>query len=123
MANTRYVSELLDRVRQVLQDQDAGGYRYPTSDLVGYLNDFVLEARRLRPDLFVGAYHADLPVISQDNATDYTTVAFPLPVMSCFVAAVHYVAGRAEVRDDEYAANGRASSFLQAATQMLMGGA
>lgn len=123
MATTRYVSELLDRVRQVLQDQDAGGYRYPTSDLIGYLNDFVLEARRLRPDLFVGSYHDDLPVVSSDSSTDYAQVKFPLPVMSCFVPAVHYVAGRAEVRDDEYAANGRAASFLKAATQMLMGGA
>lgn len=119
---TRYVSDLLDRVRQVLQDQDADGYRYPTSDLVGYLNDFTGEAFRLRPDLFVGKYHVDPPEVTQAAGTDYSTVAFPLP-RSCFVAAVHYVAGRAEVRDDEYAANGRASSFLQAATQMLMGGA
>lgn len=118
----RHVSDLLDRVRQVLQDQDAAGYRYPTSDLVGYLNDFVGEAYRLRPDLFVGQYHAPLVDVTAASGTDYSTVDFPLP-RSCFVAAVHYVAGRAEVRDDEYSANGRAASFLQAATQMLMGGA
>lgn len=120
MASVRYISDLLDRVRQVLQDQDQDGYRYPTSDLVGYLDDYVLEARRLRPDLFVGKFNSDLPTTRV--GADYSATPFPLP-LSCFVSAVHYVAGRAEVRDDEYAADGRAASFIQSAIQSLMGGA
>lgn len=116
----RTMQDLLDRVRQVLQDLDSAGYRYPTADLVGYTNDAVLEAKRLRPDLFVGAYAKALPQVSA-TAPDFSAVAFPLPD-SCFVATSNYVAGRAELRDDEYAIDGRAMTFVQAFTKTLMGG-
>jgi hypothetical protein len=117
---SRSVQDLLARVRQVLQDLDAEGYRYPTGDLIGYLNDAVLEAYRLRPDLFVGRYAQNLPQVDP-TAPDFTTVDFPL-TNSCFVATVNYVAGRAEIRDDEYAVDGRAMTFLTAFTKTLMGG-
>lgn len=117
---TRTVADLLNRVRVVLQDQDQDGYRYPTADLVGYLNDSVLEAKRLRPDLFVGRYRVDPPQVS-DILTDYTVVKFPLPD-SCFAACVAYVAGNAEMRDDEFAVDNRASSFVASFTQKMMGG-
>lgn len=118
---TRSVADLLTRVRVVLQDQDQDAYRYPTSDLVGYLNDSVLEARRLRPDLFLGRYRESPPQIPY-ALTDYTVQAFPLPD-SVFTAAVDYVAGRAEMRDDEFAVDGRATSFVNSFSQKLMGGA
>lgn len=118
----RKVSDLLDRVRQVLQDQDQDNYRYPTVDLVGYLNDAVLEARRLRPDLFLGSYLKALPQAPTDASTDWSTVAFPLPDQY-FVAAYNYVAGRAEFRDDEFAVDNRAMTLMGQFTTMLMGAA
>lgn len=119
--STRKVSDLLARVRQVLQDQDQTGYRYPTSDIVGYLNDSILEARRIRPDLFIGQYRVTPPVVA-DTLTDYTIVEFPLPD-SCFVACVNYCSGQCELRDDEFAVDGRANTFVQQFTLKLMGGA
>lgn len=118
----RMVSDLLERVRQVLQDQDQDNYRYPTSDLVGYLNDAVLEARRLRPDLFVGKYMVDLAQVSQDPSTDYSTIPFPLPGQY-FVGTYNFVCGFAELRDDEFAVDGRAMTLRTQFTQMLAGGA
>lgn len=117
------VSDLLDRVRQVLQDQDQGrGFRYPTSDLVGYLNDAVSEAKRLRPDMFVGTFQTSRTFVPTDPSTDFTTVDFPLPE-TCFSACVGYVAGWAEIRDDEFAVDGRAMTFITAFTQKLIGAA
>jgi hypothetical protein len=117
----RWVSDLLIRVRAVLQDEDQDSYRYPTSDLVGYLNDFVLEAKRFRPEVFIGTFTLDPQPISV-VPMDYSTVAFPLP-LSMFTAACDYVAGRAEVRDDEYAVDGRAMTFMNSSIMKLTGGA
>ena len=116
----RMVSDLLARVRQVLQDLDQDNYRYPTSDMVGYLNDATLECRRLRPDLFLGTYLQPLPMVSE-TPIDYSTIAMPVPD-SCFTACVDYVAGRVELRDDEFAVDGRAMTFVQSFSQKLMGG-
>jgi hypothetical protein len=117
----RKVSDLLDRVRQVLQDQDQDNYRYPTVDLVGYLNDAVLEARRIRPDMFVGRYLDDLPQVTTVASTDWSTIPMPLPDQ-WFVATYNYVAGRAEFRDDEFAVDNRAMTLMSQFTAMLTGG-
>lgn len=114
------VSDLLNRVRQVLQDQDQNNYRYPTSDLIGYLNDAVTEAKRIRPDLFIGTYNKTRAFVSDVPTTDYSTVVFPLPD-SCFTPAVGYVVGFTEIRDDEFSDDGRAMTFLASFTQKLMG--
>jgi hypothetical protein len=114
------VSDLLNRVRQVLQDEDQNNYRYPTSDLIGYLNDAVTEAYRLRPDLFIGTYAKRRTLISDVPTTDYTQVAFPLPD-SCFVPVVGYVVGFTEIRDDEFSNDGRAMTFMTSFTQKLLG--
>jgi hypothetical protein len=116
------VSDLLERVRQVLQDQDQNGYRYPTSDLVGYLNDAVTEAKRLRPDMFIGTYKKTRTFVSTNPSTDYSAVPFPLSD-DVFTAVVGYVVGFAEIRDDEFAVDGRAMTFMNSFTQKLMGAA
>lgn len=117
----RKVSDLLARVRAVLQDQDQTGYRYPTSDLVGYLNDAVFETRRLRPDIFIGKFRTRPTDISTVPNVDYSTIEFPLPDQ-CFVAVVDYVAGRTELRDDEFAVDGRAMTLISSLSTKLMGG-
>ena len=116
----RKVSDLLARVRVVLQDQDQDNYRYPTTDIVGYLNDAVVEAKRLRPDMFIGRYLEDVPQVSE-TPIDYTIINMPLPD-SAFTAAVDYCAGRCELRDDEFSVDGRAMTFLNSFSQKLMGG-
>ncbi len=116
----RKVSDLIARVRVVLQDEDPDNYRYPTTNIVGYLNDAVVEAKRLRPDMFIGRYLVDIPQVPE-TPTDYSVIKFPLPD-SCFTAAVDYCAGRCELRDDEFAVDGRAMTFLNSFSQKLMGG-
>lgn len=117
----RVVSDLLTRVRIVLQDQDSANYRYPTKDIVGYLNDAVLEAKRIRPDLFLGQYLSNPPQVTLADNADYSAVAFPLPD-SCFTACIDYCAGRCELRDDEFAVDGRAMTFVNSFAMKLMGG-
>lgn len=120
--SVRTVADLISRVRQVLQDEDAGNYRYPTSSIVGYYNDSILVARRLRPDLFIGRFGLAAPQAPSDPATNYSTVPFMLPD-DYFPPTCDYVAGRSELRDDEFAVDGRAMTFVSSFSQALMGGA
>ena len=110
----RKVSDMLSRVRETLQDLD--GTRYPQDQLIGYMNDAVLEARSIRPDLFVGSYAAAIA-----DVTD-PTAAFPLPDQF-FPAVCFYVCGRAELRDDEFAVDGRAATLLSTFGKKLVAGA
>ena len=118
----RSVADLLRRVREVLQDQDQDNYRYATTSIVAYLNDAVFEARRLRPDLFQYRFEDDVPQVDENPATDYSTVDMPLPDQY-FSACVDFCAGRVELRDDEFATDGRAMTFVNSFSQKLMGGA
>lgn len=57
----RLVSDVLVQVREILQDTT--GLRYTNASLVRFINDAVVEARSIRPDLFVGAYNESLPTV------------------------------------------------------------
>lgn len=110
----RTVNDLLGRVRETLQDQD--GVRYPQVQLLGYMNDAVIEARSIRPDLFVGAYGSPIVDVNDPAAP------FPLPDQF-FPAVCYYVCGRAELRDDEFAIDNRAMTLLSAYGKKLISGA
>lgn len=110
----RLVSHMLDRVREILQDAD--GTRYPQAQLLGYMGDAVIEARSIRPDLFIGRF--DVPIA---DVTD-PAAAFPLPDQF-FPAVCFYVSGRAELRDDEFAVDGRAAMLLSTFGKKLIAGA
>lgn len=110
----RTVGDMLSRVRETLQD--LAGTRYPQPQLLGYMNDAVLEARSIRPDLFVGAYDLEITDVVE------TTAPFPLPDQF-FPAVCFYVAGRAELRDDEFAVDGRAMTLLSTFGKKLIAGA
>lgn len=109
----RKVQAVTDRVQQLLND--ARGVRYPLDQLRGYVVDAVVEARSVRPDLFVGEYAVPLPdTLEQDD---------PLPLPDQFFAAVcMYVAGIAELRDDEFAVDGRAMTLQQMFARKLTTG-
>lgn len=109
----RKVKDLLSRVRVTLQDTEA--VRYLTPELLGYMNDAVLEARSIRPDLFVRDFNGSFNDVTDPEA------AFPLPDQF-FPAVCHYVCGRAELRDDEFAVDGRAMTLLAAFSKKLVGG-
>jgi len=51
-------SEIIAAARAILNDEDAGGYRYPDADLLGYVNDAIKSCVALRPEWFstIGDY-------------------------------------------------------------------
>jgi hypothetical protein len=97
------VSTLLDTVRDTLQDD--AGVRYLTPSLIRALNLGILEIRRTRPDYFIGQFATPTPQVVDE------TDDVPVPEI-CIPSLVMYTAGFAEMRDDEYTADGRAASFL-----------
>jgi hypothetical protein len=84
--------------------QDSAGTRYTTAQLLGYANDGVREMFRMRPDFRLGSYGVAVPTyVVGDN----------LPIPDNYrMLLTHYLIFRSETRDDEYAVNGRAASFL-----------
>jgi hypothetical protein len=110
---SRIVNDVFVGVRDILQD--AAGGRYLDADLLRYINDAMLEARSVRPDLFVRRFGQPLVVVT-DKGND-----FPLPDQF-YPAVVFYVAGRAEMRDDEYAVAGRAQALVETYRAKLVGG-
>lgn len=106
-------SDVILRARDILQDAEA--VRYSDADLMRYISDAQRRARAIRPDLFVGSYDTSI-----DEITDVET---DLVVPDHYVEAMGlYTAGRAEIRDDEYAVDGRAAQLLGALTQKLLQG-
>ena len=109
---TASIDDVLHDARVILMDTDPDNYRRSTSELVRLYNSALREARRLRPDLFIGQYGVALSTQTPSDTTDYTAVNFPLPewVMPAFAS---YIAGRAELADDEYADDGRSAALLK----------
>jgi hypothetical protein len=109
----RTVQAVIDRVGEILQDADH--VRYPVPQLIQHVVDAITHARAVRPDLFVASYTTPLP----DTLT--LTQDLPLPDQF-FVAVCYYVVGSAELRDDEFAVDGRAMTLQQALTKKLVSG-
>lgn len=98
------VQDYVNSARVLLQDTVAP-YRYPDADLLEALNQGILEARKLRPDLFLGRFD-NLPDFS---AVDTTAVNLDAQYR---VAFVYYMVGSAQLRDAEEGQDSRAASFL-----------
>lgn len=97
------VQDYIDGARVLLQDQSVP-YRYPDTDLVLALNMSLLEAKKLRPDLFL---NRSIPAYS----TSALTTAVVVDEMYR-VAHLYYVVGQAQLRDDEEVQDQRAAAFL-----------
>lgn len=103
----RTIGELLNDARSHLNDRIAP-YRYSDEDLVVYYNDGLRELRRLRPDSFFSLYGTALP--------EYTVADVALSVIvpdEFFTALAYFVAGNAELRDDEFVVDGRVAGLLK----------
>ncbi|MDE2106488.1 MAG: hypothetical protein KGL39_55250 [Patescibacteria group bacterium] len=108
------VQDYITQSRVLLLDQ-AAPYRYADSELVDALNMAILEARRLRPDI-LQAYLRTTPPSFSSTAP---TVAVPIDPQYR-VAALYYVCGHAQLRDDETTQDGRAAVFLNKFTSQLL---
>lgn len=112
----RTISQLAAAVREVIQDRYTP-FRYSNSELAISVNEGMAEARRLRPDLFLGALSAGLPYYTANDFAE----ALPLPD-EYFSAMVSYVAGRTNLRDDEFSADGRAAILIGTFAEAMTGG-
>jgi hypothetical protein len=109
------VGAYLTESRRLLQDQIIP-YRYPTQDLVDSLNIGLLEARRLRPDLFLPLF--EMPYFDATGTIDETAVVTLDDMYR--PALVYYMCGRMQLRDDEGTTDQRASAMLTKFTAQLL---
>lgn len=109
------VSDVLTQARELLQDK-VTPYRYSDASMIASINEATFEARRLRPDMFSTQLRDLLTPVSA------TGDAIPLDQMY-FTPLVNYVVGRAEMREDEFATDGRAATLYSAFLTALVKGA
>jgi hypothetical protein len=108
----RTVQALLDEARGHLNDRESP-VRYSDDDLLTYYNDALQEIRQKRPDAFFLSLLTPLV-----EASDPTT---NVPVDSMFYPAiVYYITATAELRDDEFAVDGRVAGLLKQFVGKLM---
>lgn len=98
------VSDYIARARELLQDQNAASYRYPDADLISNLNLGLLEARRIRPELFMGR---------SDDVPEYTSPNQEVVIDQQYrVSLLYYTVGMTGLRDQEASQDSRATVFL-----------
>jgi len=109
------VSDYITDARTLLQDV-IQPYRYDDPSLLVAFNTTILEARRIRPDLFVYNHgHDRVPSFnSNDNEEFKMEPAFRL-------AFVFGTVAHALMRDQEDIEDSRATAFMSAFNSMLIG--
>lgn len=110
------VADYITESRRLLQDKHVP-YRYADIDIVDYLNFALMEARRLRADLFI-SNNFDVPFF---DSTGTINTAAKVPMDPQYrVPLTYYIVGRCQLRDDEATTDQRSAAFLQKfLTQML----
>lgn len=100
---------MISEARSLLNDT-IQPVRYSDADLYDILDNAIGVTRRVRPDLFLGSV-AGLRSEPAPIAPADANQPFPLD-WSYTSAFVWYVAGRAEMRDDEFSSDQRATVLL-----------
>jgi hypothetical protein len=112
---SRTILQVLTAVRGVIQDEMAP-FRYSNADLMISFNEGLAETRRIRPDLFLDSLTEPLRFYTSAD----TAMFLPLPD-EYFSAFVNFVAGRTQVRDDEFSADGRAAILIGTWGEAMIG--
>lgn len=90
-------------------------YRYTDDQLLTALNMSLLEARRIRPDLYFGRWHSDVPYFASVDAA-------PVPIEPQFrLGFVFGIVAYAMMRDDEDVMDARVNSFYDKFYDILAG--
>jgi hypothetical protein len=115
VASLGTVAEYITSARVLLQDAITP-YRYADDELVLALNFALMEARRLRPDLFLEYFHerAAFPEFDTDDTTEEVDID-----VQYRSAILYYIVGHAQLRDDEPTQDSRAMAFLGKFAQQL----
>jgi hypothetical protein len=101
----------IQEARRLLQDEVVP-YRYPSADMIAALNIAVFEARRLRPELFLGQFDTLPQVTLESDAFLIEPMYRP--------AFLYYLIGRMELRDAEDGKDQRASVLLNKFVAQLL---
>lgn len=109
------VGQIVGRARTLLQDT-VEPYRYPTPDLISALNEACMEAKRLRPDLYLRTLKLTLPSFAAEADT-VTEEKIPSEYR---VAFVYYIVGNAQLQDEEDVQDQRATVFLNKFTAQML---
>lgn len=114
--------DLLTEAREILQDTVEAQYRSSDVVLIAKLNQALQEVNRLRPDAFFdtfdGAAGTDTVVPEVTEGTLGSN--FPIPMLF-FTAIVNYIAGSCDLKEDEFATDGRAAALLASFRNMIIG--
>ena len=111
----------LVNVRELLEDADADSYRNSDEEIVRVFNMALVEARKLRPDLFIpGLASYTPPTLTTSDLGQNPAVELPIDPMY-FTPIVEYTVGFISMEDDEFALDGRASALLNRFSQKMIG--
>lgn len=111
------VREMVLTARVLLMDT-IEPYRYLTDQLITGLNIGLLEARRLRPDLFLFTPNATPSYLFTDADVGK---AVPIAIDQMYLSALlYYVVGHAQLRDEEDTSDVRAATMLQSFSAQLL---
>ena len=112
---SRTYSQVIERARRILQDLDAGNFRYGDQEMVDAVNDALLEVRRVRPDLFISVGFDPQDVDIADIAITF------LPIEAYyFQTLVYLTSGYAMLRDDRFSLDSRAVNLLNKGVSQLI---
>lgn len=118
--------DIITEARVLLQDDDSDSYRYSNTALIAMLNRGLQALARIRPDACYDLYDdnslnvPELVESSPGTGQVIWTASFGIE-MQFFNALIHYVTGMAEIVDDEYTVDGRASMLLGQFKANVMG--
>lgn len=108
------IDDALVDARVILND--TAGDRYTDAQLISDLNNALSTTKSIRPDAFIlGEVLPEFTVADLNLSTD-----FPMPEIF-YQSFVYYLAGNAELRDDEFAVDGRAMTLLATYRRNLTG--
>ena len=108
------IDDALTDARDILND--SAGDRYTDAQMVSYLNNAISMTKAIRPDAFL--LGEALPEFSTSDLNSSTD--FPLPEIF-YQSFVYFLAGHAELRDDEFTVDGRAMTLLASYRRNLTG--
>jgi hypothetical protein len=108
------VAEYVAKARELLQDKTAP-YRYTDAELKGSLGMALYEARRLRPDLFIGTN--GIPQDVDLNSGDATVVTMDQQYR---MQLVYYIVGDARMRDEEEGSDQLAAAYKKTFSAQLL---
>ena len=109
------VGQYIAEARVLLLDEIVP-YRYSDKQLVDGLNIGLMEAKRIRADLFLPSFA--IPYVESSGTI---TLDAKVPMDPMYRSTlVYYMVGRMQLRDDEPTVDQRAGSFLQKFEQQLL---